>query len=690
MNEPKSPPAPEHEVPSERGAGPPDPRDLSPLERALRVVTDVRPGEGAPVVALTAALFLLLTSYYLLKVAREPLVLRSGAEVKAYAGVGQALIAIVVIQVYSAVASKIDRLQLVSGALVFFLTNLVAFAAAAGADLAIGVPFYLWVGIFNYMSIAQVWALSADIYTEEQGKRLFPMVGMGSAFGAVAGSYFAKLLLKPPLGLPPAGPPVLLSTSAVLLAVCVVLLRLAYRLKVGRDSAAAAPGAAPSKGEPAPSKAGGFGLIARDRYLLLIAALTLLLNWVNSNGEYMLDRTLVAGAGERAAALGVKPDVVIGRFRADFFLGVNVLGIVLQTFVVSRFFRRYGVRRAIFVMPLFSFAGSLGMLLVPALAVITAAKTAENGLDYSLQNTARRALFLPVSSEAKYKAQSAVDTFVVRFGDVLSALGVFVGTKLAFEVRHFAGLNLALVSCWLTAAYFLARRHRERSAEELRPCRAAPSPSRPSPSRWRPPAPPARKSRRPAPAPYRPPRPAPPRPRRPTPGAAPARPTRRPAPPPPRPRRSRATRAPTPPSPRPPRAARASAPPRCPRGASPSTTTAGPSRGPPRAKWRCGCRAWCSSRSTWSANTSCAGPWAPSPSPPSAAGGCRRSSTSSPSAPTKRAASCRPPCSTSACGRAWASTSSGTTPSPPATTCAFTAPPAASSSCTLAPPTACA
>jgi AAA family ATP:ADP antiporter len=457
-------------------AGPSGEGNLSPLERVLRLVTDVRPGEGAPVVALTASLFLLLTSYYLLKVSREPLILRSGAELKSYAGVFQAGIAIVVIQIYSAFAAKVDRLRLVTGALLFFLTNLVAFAALASANAPIGLPFYLWVGIFNYMSIAQVWALSADIYTEEQGKRLFPMVGMGSALGAVAGSYFAKLLLKPPFGLPPSGPGVLMATSAALLIACVLLLRLAYRLKLERDGdPASQPAPKPAKGEAGEadkaeqagkgSKAGGFVLIARDGYLLLVAAMTLLLNWVNSNGEYMFDRTLVAGAAERAAALGVTVDVVVGRSKADFFLLVNLLGIVLQTFVVSRFLKRFGVRKAIFVMPLFSFGGSLGILLAPVLYVIWAAKTAENGLDYSLQNTARRALFLPLSSEAKYKAQSAIDTFVVRFGDVLSASAVFVGTKLALEVRHFAALNLVLVSSWLAVAFFLARRHQERSAE---------------------------------------------------------------------------------------------------------------------------------------------------------------------------------------------------------------------------------
>ncbi|HEU4406970.1 MAG TPA: Npt1/Npt2 family nucleotide transporter [Polyangiaceae bacterium] len=461
-----------------RGPGPGGDEPLSPLERVLRLVTDVRAGEGAAVVALTASLFVLLTAYYMVKSAREPLILelKSGANVKSYAAVGQALLLIVVNLVYSAVASKIDRLLLVTGALAFFLVNLVVFAAVTGLGLRVGVPFFLWVGVFNYMSIAQIWSLAADLYTEEQGKRLFPMVGMGSAVGAVVGALVANAFFEPPFGLPPASPAVLMWLSAALLGVTVVLVRLAYRLKVERDPKPDAPeGGGPAAADPkardeaSPSKAGGFGLVAGDRYLLLLAALTLLLNWVNSSGEYIFDRTLLAAAADEAARRGVPVDSIVKPFvggaRSAFFAWVNALGIVLQAFFVSRFFKRFGVRKAIFVMPFFSLAGAFGVLAAPVLATIRTAKLAENSLDYSLQNTARQALYLPVSREAKYKAKAVIDTLCVRLGDVLTALVVFVGAKYAFGVRTFAAVNVVLVSAWLFVAFLLAREHRKRSAE---------------------------------------------------------------------------------------------------------------------------------------------------------------------------------------------------------------------------------
>jgi ATP:ADP antiporter, AAA family len=449
----------------------PDPGPLSPLERALRLVTDVRAGEGAAVVALTTSLFVLLTAYYLVKSAREPLILdlKSGADLKAYASVGQAGLLVVVNWVYSAVASKVDRLLLVTGALAFFLVNLVIFAVVAGLDLPVGVPFFLWVGIFNYMSIAQIWSLSADIYTEEQGKRLFPMVGMGSAIGAVVGAVIANNLLEGPGGKPRFGPAVLMWISAALLAVTVVLVRVAYRLKVGPEAPAGGAPAGRDGPQEVPSKAGGFRLVFGDRYLLLLALLTLLLNWVNSSGEYIFDRTLLDAAKDEAAARGVPLESIrksfVGGARSAFFAWVNALGIVLQTFFVSRFFKRFGVRKAIFVMPAVSLAGAVGVVVAPALATIRAAKLGENALDYSLQNTARQALYLPVSREAKYKAKAVIDTLCVRLGDVLTALLVFVGSKLVLGVRTFAAVNVVLVSAWFAVAFLLAREHRKRGAE---------------------------------------------------------------------------------------------------------------------------------------------------------------------------------------------------------------------------------
>jgi AAA family ATP:ADP antiporter len=141
--------------------------------------------------------------------------------------------------------------------------------------------------------------------------------------------------------------------------------------------------------------------------------------------------------------------------------GVNLLAFLMQAFLVSRIFRFVGVRGALFILPILALGGYAAIALVPMFGVIRWTKVLENGTDYSIQNTTRHALFLPTSREAKYKAKQAIDAFFVRVGDMLQALVVFVGTSLAFGVRQYALVNLALVGAWLAIAVAIAKRHRD-------------------------------------------------------------------------------------------------------------------------------------------------------------------------------------------------------------------------------------
>lgn len=96
----------------------------------------------------------------------------------------------------------------------------------------------------------------------------------------------------------------------------------------------------------------------------------------------------------------------------------------------------------------------------PALAIVRVTKTIENSTDYSIQNTARHASFLPTSHEAKYKAKQAIDSFFWRAGDLLQAVAVFVGVRLGFGIRGYATINLVLVAMWLAIVFTIAR-HRQ-------------------------------------------------------------------------------------------------------------------------------------------------------------------------------------------------------------------------------------
>ncbi len=144
----------------------------------------------------------------------------------------------------------------------------------------------------------------------------------------------------------------------------------------------------------------------------------------------------------------------------------NVLSMTIQLFLVSRIFKYLGIGGGLFVLPVIAF-GSYGLFaFAPVLAFIRITKIVENATDYSLQNTVRRALFLPTSREAKYKALQAVETFFWRAGDMLSGVTTFVIVQwLAFSVRGFALLNLALVVIWLALAAGLSRENRRLTAE---------------------------------------------------------------------------------------------------------------------------------------------------------------------------------------------------------------------------------
>lgn len=453
------------------------------LDRLLRPFGDVRAGEAVNAILLTLGVFLLLMAYYIIKVVREPLILATGgAELKSYTSAGQAVLLLFLIPAYGAFASRVNRERLIAGVTLFFAANLLVFYALAVAHVpGIGVAFFVWVGIFNMMVIAQFWSFANDLYSPEQGKRLFGIVGFGQTLGAILGGVAARLLIER------LGVHALMLVAAGILVAYVAVARAVHRRS---QRAALAGGEAPA-GEGALDRRGGFELVLRDRYLMLIALLLVMLNFVNTNGEYLLGRVVSAEAA-RLVAAGANGPVpadqfrgnFIGGFYAEYFTWVNAAAATIQLFLVSRIMQRFGVRVALYVLPLVAFGGYAILAFAPLLPLIRVAKIGENALDYSLHNTARHALFLPTSREAKYKAKAAIDTLFVRMGDLLSAALVFAGGLLALGPREFAGINLGLILGWLLVVFALARRHRaladtsEKLEEATRTGRLPPLPRR--------------------------------------------------------------------------------------------------------------------------------------------------------------------------------------------------------------------
>lgn len=428
----------------------------SPLERLLSLFTEVRGGEGITVLALAFNVFLILTTYYLIKPVREALILSvpGGPELKSYSAAGQALLLLVAVPAYGWLASRVPRMRLIDSVTLLFAACLVAFYALVVAGAEVGVAFFLWVGIFNLMVPAQFWAFANDIYSPEQGKRLFVLVAFGASTGAVFGSLVAEVLI------PIVGVSQMLLVAAGVLSSTLLITHFVNAREQGTPRAGTSGG----KHDEAPIEGGNaFAMVLRNRYLLLLAIMLLLNNWVNSNGEYILGHIVKEAADANAAGHAAAEErAFIAEFYAVYFGIVNLAGMLLQLFVVSRVIKYIGVPLAICLLPAITL-GSYGMIVaLPVLGVVRWVKTAENSTDYSLQSTLKQVLYLPTTRAEKYKAKQAIDTFFVRAGDLCSAGLVLAGTHLfTLGVRGFAVVTIMLCVAWLAVSVLLGRRFKE-------------------------------------------------------------------------------------------------------------------------------------------------------------------------------------------------------------------------------------
>ena len=432
--------------------------DASWLDRGLRVFADVRNGEGFIALLLALNVFLILMAYYVLKPVREALVLGEGsAELKSYLSAGQVVLLAFVVPFYGRLVSRLPRMKLINTVTLFFIACPVIFYVLNTFGVPLAIIFFIWIGIFSLMVIAQFWSFAADIYTKEEGERLFPIVGFGASLGAVFGARIADHLIEP-VGVYE----LMLVGGAILLG----QLALTNYINGHRAQRTVAPKAS-AAAAPAPPKASGanaFALVFRTRYLILMALMLMMLNWVNSTGEYILGR-IVTDAAQRmiseGRAAGLTQGQIIGDFYSKYFTLVNGLGLLLQLFVVSRVVKRFGIPIAVMILPVLSLTAYNVMLFLPFLWAVLSAKVSENATDYSLNNTVRNMLFLPCTPEEKYSAKQAIDSFFFRAGDVLSAATVFVGTAgLSLGTKGFALINVVLAVAWVALAWQVGRTYR--------------------------------------------------------------------------------------------------------------------------------------------------------------------------------------------------------------------------------------
>lgn len=442
------------------------------IDRALRIFADVRPGEGTKTLLLALNLFLILTAYYVLKPVREALILGEGSpELKAYLSAAQVAVLLFAVPAYGRLVTHLSRHALLNVVTFFFVACLLLFFVAGQAGVSIGIAFFIWIGVFNLMIVAQFWSFANDLYTKNEGERLFPVIGFGAALGGVIGSFVAARLIRP------LGVYELLLVGAALLVAQVQITNYIER----RSSTATPSGATAAQDEEPPPHENAFAMVLGTPYLLGLAVMVLLIATVDGTGEYILGSIVKDAAtqyvAEGRAAPGMDVSAVIGAFYSRYFFLINVVSLLVQFFLVSRIVKYAGVSRAVAVLPILSIGVYNVLVFAPTLWVVMGAKVAEKGANYSLSNTVLNMLYLPCTREEKYSAKQAIDAFFFRMGDVFAGVLVFAGTSIGLSASGFAKANIALATMWLVAAWLVGQAYTRRQPTRRRPGRlATPSP----------------------------------------------------------------------------------------------------------------------------------------------------------------------------------------------------------------------
>ena len=406
-----------------------------------RLWEDLRNAEGQVTFRFAIRLFLILLAYYLLKPVREELILDGGsAEIRSYALAGQASLLLILVPVYSHIIKHLHGDRLFHVVTLFLAANIGLFYVLGHTGMDIGVPFFVWLGIFSVVQVSQFWTMVSDYHCVEKGTRLTSYIAIGGSLGAMIGAMVAKTLYHQ------LGAYGLMIVSIAMLVIAVLI-----------------PGAKASMRKDhhdSPDEAsiqhllGGLKKVMDVPYLRWIAASVVMLNLINSTGEFVLADFVVAE----------KSGKEIGEFYSTFYLYVNIATLILQAFLVRPLYRWIGVGGALISLAAINLTMYFSVLAFPVLAWFAIVKMADNSIDYSVANTTKQILFLPLDRFTRYEGMLAVNTFFTRFGDLIQGgLIYLVVSIMAKSAIFLVSVNVGLCLIWLLTTMNVSRQFKAKT-----------------------------------------------------------------------------------------------------------------------------------------------------------------------------------------------------------------------------------
>ena len=422
-------------------------RPGNPLARWLRALTNIERNEMAAVLLSFLLVFVLMTSYSILKPLRDALAADWG-------NVGLSLtwtvnfgVSLLAVAAYNAALTYVRFRIMVPAVYVFFaLSFLVLYLLRTTLPdpVLVNKTFYVWVSVFSLFNLSVFWSFMTDVFRSEQARRVFGVIAAGTTVGAITGPSITAALVDS------LGADGLLLLSAALLfspLVAVPVLRSLKETRLGNaDPATGDGGLEMALGKNALD---GFSELLKDRYLLGICAFILLYVTINTFVYFELQNLT------REYSL---------EFRAKIWsvieITTNVLTLVTAALITGRIVTRLGMTTALALMPVFVLVGVLALVASPVLLVLGIFQVGRRVGNYAVTRPSREMLFTVLSREARFKSKPIIDVVVYRGGDVASGwLFTLLAGAFGLGLKGVAVMIGIVAVLWGFIAIWLGRRY---------------------------------------------------------------------------------------------------------------------------------------------------------------------------------------------------------------------------------------
>jgi AAA family ATP:ADP antiporter len=419
---------------------------MNGLRRLLAKAVPATPQERAAALWSFGYFFALLASYYVLRPLRDEMGIAGGVKNLPWLFTATFVSLIVAQPLYGALVAKLPRARFIAIVYQFFVANLALFWLLLTLGIAVEIVarvFFVWVSVFNLFAVAVFWSFMADLFSAEQGKRLFGFIGAGGTAGALLGPVIT-------IGLSgPLGPVNLLIAAALFLELAVFCV---YRLE---RAATAQQGA-----EAEPRRVGGSAFAAlpellRSPYLAGLGAWVSLLSFC---------ATIVYFEQAHIVSANVHGAGAQTRIFAGIDLAVNLLSLATQVFVTARILERFGSGIAAGALPAIYVVGFAVLALAPTPVVVVTLQVVQRWMNFAIANPARQIFFTVVAREEKYKAKNLIDVVIYRGSDALYGWVFDSMQALGLKLGAIALCMVPVAAGWLVLSAGLGRAQEGRAA----------------------------------------------------------------------------------------------------------------------------------------------------------------------------------------------------------------------------------